>query len=517
MSKLFAIFNNELEKMIRRRSTIILVILMVLCIILPMSLRYLSKPYEFRVEPRTAPTAVELANEKEELNKKSGYLLDEKGDIKAAAVKEPGDRESARAELDERKEALAKEDLLLSLGERFNKAGKSIHWGESGFIYGKISSLIHEKGATSALILNREKRQRLFDAAERGTKAFFTVYRDLLQELPVTDSAEKIHLAHRSDMINRILTLTDKNPSEIDYDYIDKTLSQMELLATSIEIGCMQAPYSKDHDESYQAGMLITEPMRQMLQQEYTRLENSLSDPKLQATERQSRIWHLFTTGTDIGYLFLGIIMIIFAGGLISGELATGTIKALIIAPVKRWKIYVAKTAALVIFGLLLALLVAVVAYLTLLLLLGNVDVCWSYFVGSTIKVMTLGKFIWLYALTNYFDILCMMAFAQMLSSFTKNTAVAVGITVAGYLGGKIVGFMLLPLRTSIWLSLIPYAHMNLTYRLLPLAAEGVDMYRLYSLMLYKPTLLGTAVYLVLAFAAIFYIGFDSFTRRDIK
>ena len=158
MSKLFAIFNNELEKMIRRRSTIILVIFMVLCIILPMSLRYLSKPYEFRAEPRTAPTAVELANEKEELNKKSGYLLDEKGDIKAAAVKERGDRESAQAELDERKEALAKEDLLLSLGERFNKAGKSIHWGESGFIYGKISSLIHEKGATSALILNREKK-----------------------------------------------------------------------------------------------------------------------------------------------------------------------------------------------------------------------------------------------------------------------------------------------------------------------------------------------------------------------
>ena len=221
------------------------------------------------------------------------------------------------------------------------------------------------------------------------------------------------------------------------------------------------------------------------------------------------------------GTFMIAMMALILAGGSVSQEISTGSIKSLIIAPVKRWKIYTAKVASLV-----------TVNFAALLLLFGFGMLSFGIFFGfsgnipyvsASHQVVTAIPFA-LYQLASllvkFLDILVYMSLAFMLSVLTRNTAAAVGVSIAGYFGGSIVQSILAILPNYEWLKFIPFANMNLQSRFFPFASlmQSLAMggYSTAGAFIY-PKLLFSLIYLAVILFCMGYISMDSFNRRDIK
>jgi ABC-2 type transport system permease protein len=222
-----------------------------------------------------------------------------------------------------------------------------------------------------------------------------------------------------------------------------------------------------------------------------------------------------FTLMNDImatGIFVIELLLLILAGGTISQELSTGSIKSLVISPTKRWKIYFAKLLSLIAVGAIAAIL----CYGAGILVFGA-------FFGlghaSPYIYVSLGKALlmnfYLFTLAKMFiglvPVLFYLVLALMLSTITRNTAVSVGISIGVLFGSTIAYPILTSLLTGEWLKFIPFSNFDFAAKIFPLdpsisASFGVNT-----------TLIFSAIYVIAFIAIMFYIGLDSFTRRDIK
>jgi len=249
---------------------------------------------------------------------------------------------------------------------------------------------------------------------------------------------------------------------------------------------------------------------------EYKIAHNSLGIDAA-STNRDTGASAIFGFGT----FMIVMLALILAGGSISQEMSTGSIKSLIIAPVKRWKIYTAKMASLVTVNLVALLLLFGFGMLSFGLFFGfsgNVP----YVSASHQVVMAIPFSLYQLAtlLVKFLDILVYMSLAFMLSVLTRNTAAAVGVSIAGYFGGSIVQSILAILPNYEWLKFIPFANMNLQSRFFPFASlmQSLAMggYSTAGAFIY-PKLLFSLIYLAVILFCMGYISMDSFNRRDIK
>ena len=79
-------------------------------------------------------------------------------------------------------------------------------------------------------------------------------------------------------------------------------------------------------------------------------------DNGIKLTEESNISTAAYQLTSTITAVFITLLILIVAGGLISTEISTSSIKSLIIAPVRRRKIYIAKLLALLTLGILLTL-----------------------------------------------------------------------------------------------------------------------------------------------------------------
>lgn len=212
------------------------------------------------------------------------------------------------------------------------------------------------------------------------------------------------------------------------------------------------------------------------------------------------------------GTFMIGLLVLILAGGAISQEISTGSIKSLIISPTKRWKIYVAKLLSLATVGVAAAIICYFIGILVYGVFFGTGSVS-PYIYTSSGKAMMMNFYLFTFA--KLFIGLIMAAFymvaALMLSTLTRNTAISVGISIGVYFGGSIAYTVLTQLLTGEWLKFLPFANFNFTSKIFPFdpsiqAISGVTTSIAFS-----------AVYMIIAVCLMFYIGLDSFNRRDIK
>ena len=221
------------------------------------------------------------------------------------------------------------------------------------------------------------------------------------------------------------------------------------------------------------------------------------------------------------GTFMIAMMALILAGGSVSQEISAGSIKSLIIAPVKRWKIYTAKAASLVTVNFAALLLLFGFGMLSFGIFFGfsgNIPYVWANHQIVTAIPFALYQFACL--LVKFLDILVYMSLAFMLSVLTRNTAAAVGVSVAGYFGGGIVQGYLPILRNYELLKFIPFANMNLQSRFFPFSSLMQSLstgeYSTAGAFIY-PKLLFSLIYLAVLLFCMGYISMDSFNRRDIK
>lgn len=210
----------------------------------------------------------------------------------------------------------------------------------------------------------------------------------------------------------------------------------------------------------------------------------------------------------------LAIAAIIIAGGEISTESSTGTIKFWALTPNKRWKILTAKILSVLFYIIVITLIISILSIACANIFFeGNGDE-YIYVKNGEVKVIENT----LYTIEKYFaktiPVIMFALLAMMLSTVTRNTAVAVSFSVAIYMGNSIAMGILNQFIKQDWIKFVPFNNLNIVDKIFVNAENPMQMFG---------TTFATSTSLqfslgVLAVCAILMIVtmYDSFNKKDI-
>lgn len=290
------------------------------------------------------------------------------------------------------------------------------------------------------------------------------------------------------------------------------TLSQIENYKRSLL-------YNIDYTSQNQYVKPLTPDARQTV-------ENSLAVLQYKAEHNMivldynssSQLQETAVTGMlSFGIFMLVCMILILAGGSVSQEISSGSIKSLIISPTKRYKIFIAKLASLVTVGVFSA----IVLYIFVMISNG---VYFGFSSGSPFifaingTAMQINFYIYklAYLFIDFIDVLVYMVLAFMLSIVTRNTAASVGISIAVYFGGSLASSFISLFAQGEWVNFIPFRNLSLASRIFPDLLNNIGM-NIFGNRSIVPSTTFSIVYLVVLMICMGYIALDSFSRRDIK
>ena len=221
----------------------------------------------------------------------------------------------------------------------------------------------------------------------------------------------------------------------------------------------------------------------------------------------------------------ISLLIIVLAGGLISSEFSSGTIKLLLITPHKRYKIFWAKAILMLEVILMTAGAMFVVAFLISGLLTGFEGLAamqvLSLF-GQIIKMPYLLFVLFKYVL-YLLPVIFYMSLALMLSAVTRKSAIAIAVSLLLMYGSQMVVLLLAAISSGFGFvlpgaSFVAFANADLSVYL-PSASSGlVNMMGMGSMLVDPHMTLGFSVIILLVYTACFlWIARDSFCRRDIR
>ena len=221
------------------------------------------------------------------------------------------------------------------------------------------------------------------------------------------------------------------------------------------------------------------------------KLENNILDDEGYSTDTNYR--KLFESIAPSFVMTLtAIFAIIIAGGAISAEVSTGTIKFWALTPNKRWKI--------------LSIILANVFFNTsgyeyLFMKDGNVQK-----IGNTLFTIE-------YYFVKLIPVIIFAILALMFSTITRNTSLSIGLSLATYMGNSIVMVIIDSYIKKDWVKLIPFNNLNIAEKVFPnftsMLSMGFDTQITTSLS-FALTVLAVCTVLMLV------TMYDSFNKRDI-
>jgi len=169
-----------------------------------------------------------------------------------------------------------------------------------------------------------------------------------------------------------------------------------------------------------------------------------------------------FVTEFSVLVELVSLFVIIIAAGIVAGEFNTGTIKLLLIRPIKRWKVLLSKYIAVLLFAFVALILLFVATFVV-----GGIFHSFSglnqpylgYKNGNVTEVNMLWHIFinYAYACVN---LLMMVTFAFMISAVFRNNTLAVGISLFLMFTGTILVSLL---SKYSWVKYILFANINLT------------------------------------------------------
>jgi ABC-2 type transport system permease protein len=205
--------------------------------------------------------------------------------------------------------------------------------------------------------------------------------------------------------------------------------------------------------------------------------------------------------------MVINVLIIIVAGSIISTEFSSGTIKFLLINPIKRWKILVAKYLAVLTVGIIMLVIYYVFNLLLAGIFFGFGDMgapLLSVVNGKVHAGSSLLYVAWKYILGSL-GVLTMATFAFAVSSLVRNSALAIGLGTFLLLSGYGAVFILASGLHWDWARYILFANTDINMIInnqTPFLGHTVGF-----------ALIVTAVYMVVFLLT----AWDAFVRRDVK
>jgi len=155
----------------------------------------------------------------------------------------------------------------------------------------------------------------------------------------------------------------------------------------------------------------------------------------------QDTLWNI-VMGSSEFIVLVSIFTIVVASDIVAGEFSTGTIKMLLIRPVRRWKILLSKYIATFGFAMVALIVLFLSAFLSGLVAFGTggADIP-HLFVASDGSVKEVSMLV--HALQSYgygcVTLIMMVTFAFMISSVFRSSSMAIGISLGLLFMGNIV------------------------------------------------------------------------------
>ncbi len=200
----------------------------------------------------------------------------------------------------------------------------------------------------------------------------------------------------------------------------------------------------------------------------------------------------------------LSIMMIVIAGGIMANEFSQGTIKFLLVNPVKRSKIFFSKYFTLAVFT---AIMSCVVFGVTLIagLIFGREGMSAEYltYAGGAVQTRSVLEVVITPYLFALIDTMVTVTLAFMISSAMRSSAVSIGVSIAVLLVGSTVTYILAGLEMD-WGRFLIFANTDLNSIM-----NGSSMFAHHSVTF--------AVINIIAYMVVFLLtAYDGFTRREV-
>lgn len=367
----------------------------------------------------------------------------------------------------------------------------------------------------AAALTQAQKDQKALLAAQIAgmekviTTKDFAAYTALINQQVNANTAmsqtdKTIQLEQNNLRLKYNVTNADKNNTIRRFDFTSTTSDD---IITNIGLARKSLAYNLDFSASSSAPVPLTSERRAQITDNITVFVKQL-DVGATSTDNFTHMGYILTVGT---FMF-EILLLMLAGGAISQEISTGSIKSLIISPTKRWKIYIAKLMSLVTVGVIAALLCFLIGILANGVFFGFSSGS-PYIYASSGTAMTMNFYV--FSLAKLFIDLIPVAFymvlALVLSTVTRNTAASVGISIGVLFGGTAAYPVLANILTGEWMKFLPFPNFDFAAKIFTFdpsisALAGVSTSIAFS-----------TVYVIVTIGLMFYIGLDSFNRRDIK
>lgn len=213
----------------------------------------------------------------------------------------------------------------------------------------------------------------------------------------------------------------------------------------------------------------------------------------------------------------ISIVTVIIAGGTISTEVSSGTIKFWALTPNKRWKILTAKLLSILFYIIILTLIMSLLSVAFANMFFKEDGETYLYVKNG--DVQEIGNT--LYTVELYFaktiPVIIFALFAVMLSTVTRNTAASVSFSMALYMGNGIVMMILNQFIKKDWIRFVPFNNLNIAEKIFSnstnlsqMLLDGTDTFA-------KSTSLGFSLEVLVVCAILMLVTmYDSFNKRDI-
>ena len=237
-------------------------------------------------------------------------------------------------------------------------------------------------------------------------------------------------------------------------------------------------------------------------QLEHNILENTAEQTSLYTGEIS--FWSVFLANKMI-VLVVGFIIIVLAGGIVASEFSQGTIKFLLVNPVKRGKILMAKYFSCISYGYILIAAVFLLSIPITGLFMGfdGINTPYLYVENGTVHEMSS----WIYAVKVYLlssvNVVVMATLAFAISSLVRSSALAIGISVFFMCAGNTITLILNQLKQD-WGRYLIFSNTDIMSIM-----EGSSLFPSHTLSL--------AITVIAAHMVVFLLtAWDGFTKKSI-
>ncbi|MBR2745021.1 MAG: ABC transporter permease subunit [Clostridia bacterium] len=498
MSKFNKLCSCEFKKIIKKKSTKVMFIILILSLFASAGIANLTKKMYSVAEEMTSPS-----NYKEDIQSMIDSLKFELNEGKDSL--DEATKNEKQAQIDTKQFAI---DNDVNIYNEFWKSEVI----ESDLYSSKLN--IYNYKSLKAAEEEQKEQEKYDKIAELVKNDDFSGYiKYQKEELKKSLDANTIEQNEYDDELY-ILGLMEKyeigkvyNPDE---KWKSTTVKEIKTLKQNLRLGIDQISQKSLTEKT------LEETKNNIIINEY-RLEHNM-EPYVSGmgdSVGSTRKVYDYMVGS-ISMMVLTVMMIIIAGGSISSEISKGTIKFWSFTPNKRWKILLSKLTVTTIFLIITTVILSLVGTLVGNIFFGASNAQdYIYASGGNVHTTNYIVFSILYNLTIAIDIFVFVVFAMMLSTVARNTAVSVGVSIAAYLGGSTIMQIVNMFVTADWIKFIPFNNLGLNERIFTsdMSYTSASMVKTMTGNIpvsFSLILLGVCVLIMLV------TMFDSFRKRDI-